>query len=108
MRTVTTHHTVKPEVGAHMQALGQAQPEPALGLPPAPVSCRDRCLVARVALKVEALDDPGLEPAPRYRVMECHLAVGEELEPVWEVERYWLDIIGLTSKHSLSHENPAP
>ena len=31
--------------------------------------------------------------------MECHLAGGEkEPELVWEVEWYWLEIVGLTSE----------
>ncbi|KAI3376107.1 hypothetical protein L3Q82_016633 [Scortum barcoo] len=33
--------------------------------------------------------------------MECHLAGGKEPELVREVERYRLEIVGLTSTHSL-------
>ncbi|KAK3572679.1 hypothetical protein QTP86_004028 [Hemibagrus guttatus] len=33
--------------------------------------------------------------------MECHLTGGKEPELVREVERYWLEIVGLASTHSL-------
>ncbi|KAI3365143.1 hypothetical protein L3Q82_010118 [Scortum barcoo] len=38
---------------------------------------------------------------PAGRDMECHLAGGKEPELVREVERYQLEIVGLTSTHSL-------
>ncbi|KAI3366834.1 hypothetical protein L3Q82_009485 [Scortum barcoo] len=38
---------------------------------------------------------------PAGRDMECHLAGGKEPELVREVERYRLEIVGLTSTHSL-------
>lgn len=36
-----------------------------------------------------------------YRDLECHLTWGKEPEFVQEVERYWLQIVGLTSTHHM-------
>ncbi|KAK5604392.1 hypothetical protein CRENBAI_018393 [Crenichthys baileyi] len=42
------------------------------------------------------------------RHVECYLAGGKEPELVREVERYRLEIVGLTSTHSVGLWNPSP
>lgn len=68
---------------------GQAQPELAkwvqitLGSPPAGRSRQS------VASTIETS-----EQTSGYRDMECHLAM-------WEVERYWVEIVGLSTTHNM-------
>ncbi|KAI3362719.1 hypothetical protein L3Q82_001784 [Scortum barcoo] len=73
-----------------------------VGSPPTGRSMRGRCYVVWVAVMAGGLDDPTLDQNSGNRDMECHLALGgKEPELVWEVERYQLEIVGLTSMHSL-------
>ncbi|KAI3354230.1 hypothetical protein L3Q82_018487 [Scortum barcoo] len=86
---------------------GRAQPEMAtwarlpVGSPPAGRSMRGRCNVVWVAVVAGASTTQSLEQNSGNRDMECHLAGGKEPELVREVERYRLEIVGLTSTHSL-------
>ncbi|KAI3352981.1 hypothetical protein L3Q82_019556 [Scortum barcoo] len=86
---------------------GRAQPEMAtwarlpVGSPPAGRSMRGRCNVVWVAVVAGASTTQSLDQNSGNRDMECHLAGGKEPELVREVERYRLEIVGLTSTHSL-------
>ncbi|KAI3351047.1 hypothetical protein L3Q82_005591 [Scortum barcoo] len=88
---------------------GRAQPEMAtwarlpVGSPPAGRSMmRGRCNVVWVAVVAGGLGrTQSLDQNSGNRDMECHLAGGKEPELVREVERYRLEIVGLTSTHSL-------
>ncbi|KAI3360389.1 hypothetical protein L3Q82_002300 [Scortum barcoo] len=87
---------------------GRAQPEIAtwaafpVGSPPAGRSMRGRCNVVWVAVVAwGASTTQSLDQNSGNRDMECHLAGGKEPELVQEVERYRLEIVGLTSTHSL-------
>ncbi|KAI3357886.1 hypothetical protein L3Q82_016266 [Scortum barcoo] len=74
-----------------------------VGSPPAGRSMRGRCNVVWVAVVAGGLASTtqSLDQNSGNRDMECHLAGGKEPELVREVERYRLEIVGLTSTHSL-------
>ncbi|KAI3355764.1 hypothetical protein L3Q82_004337 [Scortum barcoo] len=73
-----------------------------VGSPPAGRSMRGRCNVVWVAVVAGGLDDP--IPGPKLLAIGTWNVTslgGKEPELVREVERYRLEIVGLTSTHSL-------